>query len=421
MKQSKLKLPMEILFILLVYRSLATNRQGIFYVSYWDKYIFGIACCVILFVALVARNQMKFTVPHTTIKVAIWLLIPISIAWLYSCVLFIIDPVEFDGIISRSFSNVAFAGLAVVQGMIVYLYFKKDAVNLIFFAYVASFMTSVIVAFLNGGVMQFAAMLFDSTYNGSVLEMSELTPAICLFMIYYLYKYKYRSMPRKEMIIRIGICLFILIVGMKRILILSSVIIIFLYWLINKKNGTLNRWVNIISVCLILVIYLYLYGIKSGLIYDIFEKYNINTMARVQLWEAVSGTYEFSPFYFGRGLGYSSKWMDNNWSITGIIGLSQTTGLHNDLLKYFIDLGFWGIGVYIYTYINIITKKIGSILDKKAELVYFLLMILQILCWFTDNVSGFHVFMWPFYMITFSLLSDVREEDKLWNRDIKIN
>lgn len=418
MKVSKNKNFMGLIFVLLIYRSLSTGRQGLFSVTYWDKYIIGIICCIMLFLSLLVKNQMKFSVPYTIKKISGWMFFPIIAAWIYSCFIIILNPMEFSGIFTRSFSNVAFAFLAIIQGMLVYLYFREDAVNLTFIAYVACFMTSVLVAFINGGFSQFASMLFDSTYNGSVLEMSELTPAICLFMIYYLYKNRYRGMSKKETAIRVGICFFILIVGMKRILILSSAVIIFLYWFLKRKNERINKWINIISVGLVIVIYVYIYGIRSGLIYDLLEKYNINTMSRMQLWKAVSGTYDFSPLYFGRGLGYSSKWMDYNWSTTGILGLSQTTGLHNDLLKYFIDLGFLGSGIYIYLYLNFISRKIGKLLDRKAEVVYFLLMVLQILCWFTDNVSGFHVFMWPFYLITFSLLSDIREDDPLWKKNI---
>lgn len=415
-KVSKTKITMKIFFVLLIYRSLMTERQGIFHVTYWDKYVFGIICCVMLFVALIAQNYEKYVISRTVTRIMCWLITPITIAWLYSCVLMIVQTDKFSGILTRSFSNVAFTMLAVIQGVLVYLYFREEAVNLTFIAYVCCFMTSVVIALMNGGLYQFGAMLFDSTFNGSVLEMSELTPAICLFIIYYLYKYQYRGMSKKETIIRTGICVFILLIGMKRILILSLMCIAVLYSFLKWKRGRLNLWIDIITIGLILVIYLYIFGISSGILFDLFQKFNINTMARLQIWKAIDQTYDFSLFYFGKGLGYATKWMDNNWSTIGIIGLTQTTGLHNDLLKYYIDLGFWGIGIYIFVNLNIIAKKIGKMLDKKAELVYFLLVVLQILCWFTDNVSAFHVFMWPFYLIVFSLISDVRgisKEDKI--------
>lgn len=99
----------------------------------------------------------------------------------------------------------------------------------------------------------------------------------------------------------------------------------------------------------------------------------------------------------------------NNWQTIGINGLTETTGIHNDLLKYFIDLGFVGFIVYLYIYLIYINKKISKIFDKKSAYIYFLLILFQILCWFTDNVSIYHTFLVAFFLLIFSLKSDTKD------------
>ena len=398
----------KIVVFLLLYRVIATERQGVFDVSYWDKYIYSIICCCIIFTAIVLKNKMKYPISKVEVKLLFWEFLPFLVAGFCSLMITALNPVGYPRYYTRMLSNVMFPLLSILQGLMFFKYFGREAIDLTFFAYTAGYITSVAVAFLHGGLTQFALMIFDSTYNGSVLEMSELSPAFCLFSVYYLYEYNYRKLSQKKMLLREFICLFVLIVGMKRILILASIASLATYLFLCRNMSKIKFWTNFISVALIAVSLLYIYSIKSGILFKILETFNVNTMSRSSLWNGIKNEYFFSPLFFGRGMGFTSKWMDNNWQTLNIIGLTGTTGLHSDLLKYYIDFGFSGFIVFMFWNLKSVTIRIKKTLDEKAAFVYFLLMLLQVLCWFTDNVSAFHIFMFPFYMIVFCLVSDVR-------------
>lgn len=400
-KKEKLSNIVKIIIILILYRSIATSRQGIFTVTYWDKYIYGILCCCVLFLAIIYENDMKFKFKKEQIRIILLIMFPIIIFWIYTMIINLWNPNIYEGFFTRSLSNVLFPLLAIIQGLLMYIYFKDKSIDIAFFIYALGFFTSIIIAFINGGVNEFYRMIFDSTFNGSVLEMSELSPTFSIFLLFYLYQYKNNNEHKKKIIFKILLCIVFLILGMKRILILSSLIICLIYLFLNKRVKNISFWTRIITACIILVIYVYIWGIKSEVLIDLFKEKGINTMSRTQLWRGIRKEYFFSPLYTGKGMGFVSKWMDNNWQGIGIIGLTQTTGLHNDLLKYYIELGFIGFLVYIYYILNVITQKIRKTINNESAMIYFLCMILQILCWFTDNISGFHIFMWIFYLILF--------------------
>jgi hypothetical protein len=331
----------------------------------------------------------------------------------------VINQVNFDGYYTRALSNVAFPLLSIIEAVLAFMYFQDEAVDTLFIPYALSYITSIIVAFLESGFKQFYSMIFDSTYNGSVLEMSELLPAIALFLIYYLYQMKYRKMPLKSGLPKVIFCVIFLTAGWKRILMLSIIIVVLLYViLLNNTKRVLQKSLTV-SIIFIALQYVYVYLIRNGLLFRIIALFNIETMARATIWSHLPGIYRFSPLFLGRGVGYVSKWMDNNWNTLGIIGLTQTTGIHNDVLKYFIELGFWMFGIYLFCILYYNTFKIKKELDDKSALTYFIMMVFQILCWFTDNVSGYHTFLFPLYLIIFSMISDTAKEEEKKN-EIKI-
>ena len=394
-----------IIYILLVYLSVATDRQGIYNVQYMSKYYIGIIICIFLFILLVLKDGNKIIINKKQLYIAKIMFIPILVAFFYSIIINGFNNIEYSGFYSRSFGLVAYCLLAIIQAYLVYSYFGKKAVKYTFIALVLSYFTSIIVAFKNEGVLEFINILTNNSYHGSVLEMHELAPTIALILFYLLYLAYMKKINSKKAAIYIGICLVIIILSMIRIVFLTCGIVVILFLILKRKNKNRLRYVTFFSIVLILISYIYIYCIKVGILYGFLDKYNINSMARTELWSGISSQYDFSLMYMGHGLGFVSIWMDNNWRYLNINGLTQTTGLHNDILKFYIDLGFVGNLVYMINLLYFNTKRIFKKINRNSAMLYFVLIVLQILMWFTDVVSIYHNFQWIFYLIVFSLLS----------------
>lgn len=151
------------------------------------------------------------------------------------------------------------------------------------------------------------------------------------------------------------------------------------------------------------------------MIYTFIQKNNINSMARADLWKGIEGTYEFGITFVGRGIGFVSKWMDNYWMTLNINGLTGSMGIHNDILKYYIELGFLGLCAYFYTLLYWNAKRIFLRIGHKETFIYFVLTLFQMLIWFTDNISIYHNFLWIMYLLFFSLIGS---KEKLNNTDL---
>ena len=111
----------------------------------------------------------------------------------------------------------------------------------------------------------------------------------------------------------------------------------------------------------------------------------------------------------GRGVGFASKWMDNNWMTLNINGLTGSMGIHNDILKSYIEIGFVGLSIYFYTLLYRNAKRIFVKIGHKESFIYFVLTMFQMLIWFTDNISIYHNFLWILNLLLFSLTNTETE------------
>lgn len=404
--------PIALIYIFLVYIEVATERQKIFPVTYMSKYYIGILL-ILLFVTLLLANQGRIVFRQKVIYLSKILAIPIVMIFIYSLGVTYFNNISFDGYLSRLTGQALYGLLAIIQALFTFQYFGKRAVGYTFTAISLSYLTSIIVAYNEGGIQQFILMLTDSGFNGSVLEMHEVAPIVASFILYYLYQYFFQGVRLNYVMPRILIGVVILLLSMKRIVLLSIFLIIPVFLLIlwhygrqtrfGKEFRTL-RFIQIITLVFLVIIFSYISAIRSGSIYTFIQNNNINSMSRTGLWKGIEPAYSFGLTFIGRGIGFVSKWMDNTWMNLNIIGLTETTGLHNDILKFYIELGFIGSFIYFYNYLYSNARRIFKTIGHRESMLYFMLMLFQMLNWFTDNISIYHNFQWVFYLLLFSLI-----------------
>ena len=393
------------IYILLVYLGLATTGQGIYNVRYMSAYYFGIAVLVWCAFLKVSRTKFKLIVDTSLFRYIKMLFIPSVMVFIFSVIINIFNPCGLSRYYSRAFGLTMYILLAVLEAYFVFFYFEKKAIGYTFCAVALSYLTSCIVAFRQDGLYQFKKMIFDTGYNGSVLEMHEVAPIASLFAIYFLFSTKLKKENRKNFFLKEFICFFIIICSAKRINFICCVIMTFVYELIKRKSYSRKRLrsiCRIIAVIFIMVSLLYIFTIKSGVLNVLLNLLNVNTMARMELWNGIAQTYKFSPLFLGKGSGYVSKWMDNNWSSLGIIGLHSSTGIHSDILKYYIELGFVGFIAYFFYYLCYIPNRIYKDRKDNSFALCFVLFLLQFLVWFTDNISTYHNYLWILYLLFFA-------------------
>lgn len=207
------------------------------------------------------------------------------------------------------------------------------------------------------------------------------------FFIYYVYKKRW------------GFCCmaaFLMFLTDKRIVVLAAIIAVIvqlLLWLFrNDKRVVFGIW----SVAGI-TINLYLWLIYSGILEAFCRGVGINTNGRVKMYGNMTEWFGQSFFTTGDGLGIVEMLL-SSWNI------EKFSNLHNDLLKFHIELGFLGFLLFLISYgvvFYIIEKKYG-----KLQMKLFLSMAVYTMMLFaTDNVSIYIIYLIPVYSIYFAVLS----------------
>lgn len=150
----------------------------------------------------------------------------------------------------------------------------------------------------------------------------------------------------------------------------------------------------------------YLWLICSGTLEYFCRGMGINTNGRVRMYAQVVEWFECPVIVFGQGIGEVERLLEA-WSIPAF------ANLHNDLLKFYIELGITGLLVFLLSYgvvFYLVEKKFG-----KEKMCFFMaLTIYSILLFSTDNVSIYILYLIPVYSILFAVLSkDQSEEERI--------
>lgn len=212
-----------------------------------------------------------------------------------------------------------------------------------------------------------------------------------IFAIYYAY--------RKKWIISFVAVMFTFFAE-KRIALLSlliALILMAIVWVFQEnKKIVLFFWGLIIAM-----VYLYIYLIYSGTMYDICWGANINTNGRVEMYEKMANEFRFSIGYSGRGLGIVENLL-GHWNI------SSYSNLHNDLLKFYIELGFVGLLILLISF-GVMFYLSNTWFGKSAMCYLFGIAVYTMVLFATDNVSIYLIYLIPFYSTVFAVFSQERK------------
>lgn len=239
----------------------------------------------------------------------------------------------------------------------------------------------------------FAYALFDAPTFVKIFRWESVFAfSFGLFALYYFYK--------KQWSLFVVASLF-LIFAEKRIAILAifigAFIILLLRFFRYSKKLAMVVWSGTV-----VAVYGYLYLIYSGIMDAFCWGANINTNGRVEMYGRMAGEFDFSPLFFGKGLGIVEN-------LLGFWKVERFSNLHNDLLKYYIELGFIGLLIYLASYFIMfyMTEKFTSA-AKMSCLVA--ISVYTMILFATDNVSIYSLYLFPLYSIMFAVLAE--EEDK---------
>lgn len=218
-----------------------------------------------------------------------------------------------------------------------------------------------------------------------------IAPYLSLVYLWYCHM----SKQKKYLIIAL-VLMVMSLCAYKRIAIGAALILsvfFFLRRLYNKKIILLST-----VICIGCLLF-YIYIIKTGIIYFYASLYDIDLMFRDRLWPEFEDLYNFDVSYMGKGWDFVSKYLhENNEKLTG----TNIGGLHNDILKIYIDLGFFGFIAYFGILLCLIPLKLIKQGYTDASFLWWTSQLYLVIIYLTDNAMIYGVCQIVVYALVFA-------------------
>ena len=306
----------------------------------------------------------------------IFFTIPIAFVLLESLGLWSGKTMEFS-YVSRGVQKMVFQAVTIISAVAGAYMLKAKTIDYYFIGLSIGNGLILIIEFIKFGPTNVLTNFSGYLYK---IEIHDITFCMGLFILYYIFV-KPHIFNR---ITFIAIAAFFFYMGLKRIALLSiglSVVIGFI--LLRLKPKAQKIFVIIVGVLLVVLGYAFIVIITNGTFTEIMNEYEVDMAGRDKIYKYMAQYYNLSPGYFGFGFEYTvSLLRAMKDSGTQII---HVTGIHNDILKQYIELGFigyftWMIFVFIVQPL-FYSKKFGS----KAMIICMITNIYAWCTYMTDN------------------------------------
>ena len=247
----------------------------------------------------------------------------------------------------------------------------------------------VVVVILEGGLGEFllefrTLLLSFSAENGPLmlqLEINDLTFAFGPFLLYLLLEKKEVS----HFLFWMVTSSLLFLIGLKRIAIPALVLGTVMAWLLRRLPEKAARQTALCAaVGMMVVSFLYIAGIRSGLFLYLEKQLQINTMGRVKMFTNLEPYYDISFTYLGKGTGFE-RFVD--WASGEVYQAPQRTimQIHNDFLRMYLNIGFIGYWVWLWGYFIVRLRYWFRQGGKRGGCLFFGICVYCFVLYATDN------------------------------------
>lgn len=372
----------------------------------WYFFYYGRFLCMLIFIVY-SYCFYPITISSFTRKWLLRLLLtPILMMFMYSCVLWILQHTRFP-YISRGISDTIFMVGSYLAGISLVLLLKEKTIKYGLIAAIITFVSSCILGILNYGLDFFKAMYGQNNsyiyyiIHNRYMELHEIIFTIGLYLICLIFT---RSEDgNKKQTSKFFISMICFILGGKRIGFAALSIVVVLGALLKRKsNSNKVRIISITGTAGILVAILYVSMSTSTKLVSILSEYGIDMMGRDIIYRYFRQFCEFSPTFLGKGVGFVTRQFDYTTS-ADLYNMVSIRALHNDYMKVFIEIGFFGFIFWVWYWIKYIPKIIGKKVGVGSMVVSFLLIIYAFVTYLTDNTAGYFNFQLHLAMLITSI------------------
>ena len=327
-------------------------------------YLLGLAIIFLGAVSFLFRPQVERML--LVGRYGLGLAFPYFFSVFISMIVWVIDWSE-PSIMRRGIFYAVYQIIAVLVAMATLYLFGEKGILLNFGAMALANTITMFEVIRSGGIAEFFRQFMElmTSFAGQTgdlmirMEGTNLPYSFGAFFVFFLLTVTAR---KKRYWFYMALSLFFFLVSFKRSALLALVLSLMIGLLLKFfRKIDLKFVLNICEWALVVIALLYVWMIRDGWLDVLTAETGVNTNARELMYDGLAAYYSFGPFYLGKGLGWITRMLQ-----TGGLKLAvEGTDLHNDFLRQYIELGFWG---YLLWLISMNVGRVRMFQKKNAEL-----------------------------------------------------
>ncbi len=296
--------------------------------------------------------------------------------------------------------------LICLMAILCYSIFKERVVKATIIASVINYSVYIVTCVAKFGLLSLLDAGSDNAAS-RLLEVHEITFVFGLLFLYFWMtkKEEYKKLERRKKRL-ILLMLIMSLLGFKRILCAALILLVAIYWIMAKFR---EKGIEIISCLVVFACFGWCaFCSAPSLLKDVCAALGVNLKGRDVIYASYLPYYNFSWSYIGRGVGFAQS-LVYQIKIMYLNGIYL--GVHNEILRLFIDIGFFPYLIYLLYILPINITKIKNRINSKAALLYFCLWLFTLVNSSTDNLLTY-----PNYMLVFTVIgihSLIEERQKM--------
>ena len=346
----------------------------------------------LIFLYFLININKKITIDRKYFIIFIFYFIP----FVYSCIVIYLYSNDFFSYLSRNISTFLWTFLAITSSYVLFSVDKRKSLDFVFYVLIALNLFYFVSAFLKFGfsetIHSFLSFNFNDNEVFGFLEKHQLTFCLSLFFIYYLFKGK--------SFLKLLVCTFFLLLGFKRIIFVGIflVIVFYLFTKKMKKYRTINSFIFFVSIIGVCFGFVFIYLLKSNLLYEILDRFNIDTSGRILMYKEMEQVYTFNFSFLGHGRGFTTRYFETKFALVG----QNAASVHSDILTLYIDLGFVGFGLYSISFLYLVPKRVFKFGINSNLKLLSAIALFTFFLFFTDNTLTYYVYIFVYSLICYN-------------------
>ena len=224
----------------------------------------------------------------------------------------------------------------------------------------------------------------NSTFIRAI-EIHDITFVMGVYVMYFLFfcpgeKYRY---------LYAGVALFLFAAGLKRIAFLSMLVaIVFtLFCLFLGPKGQI-RVLLITAFLIVAFCYYYIVIIEKGIFTRFCIEHGIELNGRDKIYDYISNFYTVSPSYRGKGYEFCVQLLKSMRGTKDQV--VNINAVHNDILKMYVEMGFFGFALWIMGYYVYQTHWFISRCGEKVAVCFMAINVYMLVTYLTDNTMFYY-------------------------------